>query len=318
MEQEEEYLIPIFFINGQLESGKTTFLSEIIQGGQFDEASNKLLIICEEGETEYDPAMLKGHGIDSVVLSHEELTSERLTELDERYDPWVVIIEYNGMWNPADLATLALPHGWTMYQAITIMDARVFQLQWKNMQSIMAETVKSAESVIFNRCRLDMDLGSFRRSMKALNPAVDVIFEDENGQIISGVNEILPYDLDADIVHIEDADYGIWFIDARERQDIYTGKTFKFRVQVLKNSAMKPDEFAATRRAMTCCEDDIVNIGFITEYAEAPTLKDKDWIELTAKFKTAAHPAYQGKTGPVLEAIDVNKATEPAQEIVSF
>ena len=172
MEKEEEYLIPIFFINGQLESGKTTFLSEIIEGGQFDEASNKLLIICEEGEVEYDPEMLKKHGIDSVILSHDELTAEKLAGLDAQYDPWVVIMEYNGMWNPADLAAISLPHGWTMYQAITIMDASVFQIQWKNMQSIMAETVKSCESVIFNRCNLDMDLGSFRRSMKALNPGV--------------------------------------------------------------------------------------------------------------------------------------------------
>ena len=318
MNQEEEYLIPIFLINGQLESGKTTFIQEIIKGGQFDEAQSKLLITCEEGEVEYDPAVLKEHGIDLVNIDHDGLTSESFKALDEKYDPWVVIIEYNGMWDPKELAAMALPHGWTLYQVITIMDASAFQLQWKNMQSIMAETVKTCESVIFNRCNLDMDLGSFRRSMKALNPAVDVIFEDESGEIISGVNEILPYDMDADIVNVEDADYGIWFIDARERQDIYTGKTFKFKVQVLKNSSMQGDEFAATRRAMTCCEDDIVNIGFITEYDDAGKLNDKDWIELTARFKTAPHPAYQGQTGPVLEAIEVTPATQPEQEVVSF
>ena len=316
--EQEEYLIPIFFINGQLESGKTTFLSEIIQGGQFDEAKSKLLIICEEGEVEYDPAMLKEHGIDSVFLSHDELTSERLKELEAQYDPWVVIMEYNGMWNPSDLAALELPHGWTMYQAITIMDASRFQLQWKNMQSIMAETVKSCESVIFNRCNLDMDLGSFRRSMKALNPGVDVIFEDENGEIISGVNEILPYNLEKDLIEIEDEDYGIWFIDARERMDVYEGKTFRFRVQVLKNSKMAANEFAATRRAMTCCEDDIVNIGFITEYDGADKLNDKDWIILTARFKTAPHPAYNGQTGPVLKVEAVKPTEPPAQEVVSF
>ena len=319
MNNEEEYLIPIFLINGQLDSGKTSFIKEIIEGGQFDEAQNKLLITCEEGEEEYTPEFLAKHGFDHASISHDELTAEKLEELDEKYDPWLIVIEYNGMWAPADLGMLPKPHGWTVYQVITIMDASSFQVQWKNMQAIMAETVKTCESVIFNRCNLDMDLGSFRRSMKALNPAVDVIFEDENGEIISGVNEILPYDLNTEgVIDVEDEDFGIWFIDARERMDIYTGKTFKFRVQVLKNSKMKKNEFAATRRAMTCCADDIVNIGFITEFDGTPKLSDKDWVMLTARFSTALHPAYNGQTGPVLEAESVEPADPPAEEVVSF
>ena len=49
---DEEYQIPIFLINGQLESGKTRFITETIEMGQFDEAKKKLLIVCEEGEEE--------------------------------------------------------------------------------------------------------------------------------------------------------------------------------------------------------------------------------------------------------------------------
>lgn len=50
---QEEYQIPIFLINGQLDSGKTRFISDTIAMGQFAEAKNKLLIVCEEGEEEY-------------------------------------------------------------------------------------------------------------------------------------------------------------------------------------------------------------------------------------------------------------------------
>ena len=53
MAQEEEYQIPIFLINGQLDSGKTRFIQDTIAMGQFAEAKNKLLIVCEEGEEEY-------------------------------------------------------------------------------------------------------------------------------------------------------------------------------------------------------------------------------------------------------------------------
>ena len=47
MAQEEEYQIPIFLINGQLDSGKTRFIQDTIAMGQFAEAKNKLLIVRE-------------------------------------------------------------------------------------------------------------------------------------------------------------------------------------------------------------------------------------------------------------------------------
>ena len=82
MAQEEEYQIPIFLINGQLDSGKTRFIQDTIAMGQFAEAKNKLLIVCEEGEEEYSEKLLKDNGVDMVVLEKEELTEEKLNELD--------------------------------------------------------------------------------------------------------------------------------------------------------------------------------------------------------------------------------------------
>ena len=80
----EEYQIPIFLINGQLDSGKTRFISDTIAMGQFAEAKNKLLIVCEEGEEEYSEKLLKDNGVDMVVLEKEELKKameENLTAL---------------------------------------------------------------------------------------------------------------------------------------------------------------------------------------------------------------------------------------------
>ena len=44
----EEYQIPIFLINGQLDSGKTRFISDTIAMGQFADAKNKLLICVKK------------------------------------------------------------------------------------------------------------------------------------------------------------------------------------------------------------------------------------------------------------------------------
>ena len=49
--------IPVFFIDGFLDSGKTTFIVDVIKTDGFD--GKTLLLVCEEGEVEYDCRMLK-------------------------------------------------------------------------------------------------------------------------------------------------------------------------------------------------------------------------------------------------------------------
>ena len=311
---EEEYQIPIFLINGQLDSGKTRFISETIEMGQFDDAKKKLLIVCEEGEEEYDQQMLKDKEIDMVVLEKEEFTEEKLTELDKQYDPWLVIVEYNGMWDPALIFQTSKPRGWQIYQSITLFDALSFKNQWNNMKSILAETVKYSDMVIFNRCRTSMDLGSYRRSMRALSPAVQIIFEDEKGEQVA-ISEQLPYDINSDVIEIDDADYGIWYMDVSERPEVYQGKTVKFKGQVLKNKYFKDKNFVPGRQVMTCCAADLQFIGYISYYDHISSLENKQWVTVTATIKYEFQMAYK-KKGPVLYVSEVVPAEAPQEEKV--
>ena len=313
---EEEYQIPIFLINGQLDSGKTRFISETIEMGQFDDAKKKLLIVCEEGEEEYDQQMLKDKEIDMVVLEKEEFTEEKLTELDKQYDPWLVIVEYNGMWDPALIFQTSKPRGWQIYQSITLFDALSFKNQWNNMKSILAETVKYSDMVIFNRCRTSMDLGSYRRSMRVLSPAVQIIFEDEKGEQVA-ISEQLPYDINSDVIEIDDADYGIWYMDVSERPEVYQGKTVKFKGQVLKNKYFKDKNFVPGRQVMTCCAADLQFIGYISYYDHISSLENKQWVTVTATIKYEFQMAYK-KKGPVLYVSEVVPAEAPQEEMVYF
>ena len=45
--------IPVFIINGFLESGKTTFIKETLASDDFNDGSRSLVIACEDGEEEY-------------------------------------------------------------------------------------------------------------------------------------------------------------------------------------------------------------------------------------------------------------------------
>lgn len=316
MAQEEEYQIPIFLINGQLDSGKTRFIQDTIAMGQFAEAKNKLLIVCEEGEEEYSEKLLKDNGVDMVVLEKEELTEEKLNELDKEYDPCIVIVEYNGMWDPALIMATAKPRGWDIYQSITLVDAASFNLQWNNMRSIVAETVKYADMVIFNRCKSGMDLGSYRRSMRALNNTLQIVFEDDKGEMMS-IAEQLPYDVNADVIEIDDADYGIWYMDVSERPDVYVGKKVRFKGQVLKNKYFKDKNFVPGRKVMTCCAEDTQFIGYISFYNDIASLENRQWITVTATVKVEFQMAYK-KKGPVLYVEKVEPAEPPVEEMVYF
>ena len=53
--------IPVYMITGFLESGKTSFLQDIVTDEDFTEGQRCLLIVCEEGEK-------KSGGIDKLLL----------------------------------------------------------------------------------------------------------------------------------------------------------------------------------------------------------------------------------------------------------
>ena len=280
------------------------------------EAKNKLLIVCEEGEEEYDEKMLKDNGVSMVVLEKEDLTEEKLKELDKQYDPWIVIVEYNGMWDPALLMGTAKPFGWQIYQSITLVNAETFGVQWANMKSIMAEMVKNVDMVIFNRCSSGMDLGSYRRSMKALNSYVQIVFEDKNGDMMS-IAEQLPYDVNANVIEVDDCDYGIWYMDCQDEPQKYAGKTVKFLAQVCQTNRAGKNSFVPGRFAMTCCVQDIQFVGFPCSYDGYKALEQRAWVKVTAKVGYKFHNIYRGK-GPVLTALSVEPAEKPLNDVVTF
>ena len=246
----------------------------------------------------------------------DEFTEEKLQSLDEQYSPWIVIVEYNGMWDPALIMATAKPRGWQIYQSITLVDANAFALQWANMKSIIAESVKYVDMVIFNRCKSGMDLGSYRRSMRALNPALQIIFEDENGDQVA-ISEQLPYDVNADVIQVDDADYGIWYMDVSERPEVYNGKKVRFKGQVLKNKYFKDKNFVPGRRVMTCCADDTQFIGYISFYNNIAGLENKEWIWVNGTIKYEFQMAYK-KKGPVIYVDSVEKTGAPVEEMVYF
>lgn len=313
-----EIQVPIYLITGFLESGKTTFLDFTLQQEYFAIEGKTLLILCEEGEVEYDEEILKEHNtVVEIIESREDFNEERLMLMDILHKPERVVIEYNGMWLVSDLAKTKMPEGWGVEQQITCVDASTFQVYLNNMKSIFMDMVRTADLVIFNRCTEEDPLADYRRSIKVANQAAEVIFEDEEGELDQIFEEDLPYNLDAPIVDIAPEDYGIWFVDSMDNPERYVGKTVRFKARALHPRGMGSKYFVPGRTAMTCCADDTTFLGFVCRYAGAAHIKEGVWVEITAEMKLEERTEYQGE-GIVLYAEKAEVCEPLPDEMVYF
>lgn len=306
---------PVYVINGFLESGKTEFICYTLGQPYFQIKGRTLLIVCEEGEIEYDEVLLKRSRTDMEVIDEEEaFNTSHLIELEKKHKPERIIIEYNGMWN---FKNMKLPFHWTIEQQITTIDASTFPMYFTNMRSLLAEMLRKSEMIIFNRCDGVEDLSVYKRNVKAINQQADIIFEDSEGEVSQIFEEDLPYDLNDPVIALDNEGYGIWYLDSLENLERYIGKTVQFTAMVLKPKEFPKDYFVPGRMAMTCCADDMAFLGFACEYEKSDKLSDKQWVKVTAKVAKEYFADYGGE-GPVLKAISVEQTKAPKEEIISF
>lgn len=314
----DEIRVPIYLITGFLESGKTTFLRFTLDQDYFQIDGKTLLILMEEGEEEYDTkALAKNNTVVEVIEKEEDLTTERLEAMEIIHQPDRVVIEYNGMWLVSRFYDMKLPFGWGVEQQITCVDGSTFQVYMANMKSIFMDMVKYTDMVVFNRCKREDPLANYRRSIKVSNQSAEVIFEDEEGEIDDIFGDQMPFDVNAPVIEIPPEDYGIWFVDAMDHPDTYVGKTVRFKGKVMKPRGMGSKFFVPGRIAMTCCADDTTFLGFVCKSAFAPKLKEKEWVEVTAKVVFERRMEYQGD-GVVLYAENVTPCEPLEEEMVYF
>lgn len=306
---------PVYMINGFLESGKTEFITYTLAQPYFQVRGKTLLILCEEGENEYDPMLLKqSRTVLEVIDEEEDFVPNKLIELEKKYKPERIIVEYNGMWNYKEMK---LPWHWRIEQQITTIDASTFPMYFTNMKSLLAEQIRKSELIIFNRCDGVEDLGSYKRNVKAINPKAEIVFEDSNGEINEIMEEDLPYDLKAPVIDLDNNSYGIWYLDSMDHLERYEGKTVSFVGMVLKPEKFPKGYFVPGRMAMTCCAEDMAFLGYACAYDGTGSLEDKQWVKVTARVEKEYFEQYQGE-GPVLHALSVEQTRAPKEEIISF
>ena len=85
--------IPVYLFVGFLESGKTKFIQETFEDPNFDSGDKTLLLICEEGEEEYNPKKFAFPGVTVKVIEDKaEMNPQNLAKLEKESGAGRVVI----------------------------------------------------------------------------------------------------------------------------------------------------------------------------------------------------------------------------------
>lgn len=309
--------IPVYLFTGFMDSGKTSLVMETLFENEFGDGAKGVIIMCEDGEKEYDEAKLATVNFKlTEVDTEEEFTTERLEQINSEFSPEQVFIEYNGTWEISKLLEVTLPKGWVIVQSLATVDSTTFDLYMNNMRQMMQEQVFSSDVVIFNRTDDNTDRGRLRRMIKTINRRAQIVYERKDGTIDERPEE-LPFDINQDVIELSDSDYAIWYMDAMENYKKYEKKKIEFRALVYNPPNLKKGIFVPGRFAMTCCIEDVTFIGFKCKYDKEEELQHKAWIDITAEIHVEFAREYKGK-GPVLYPVSIEPADKPEDELVYF
>jgi len=315
--------IPVYLFLGFLESGKTSVIQETMEDERFNTGEKTLIILCEEGECEYDKSKFYGQNVEFMTIENEsDVTPETLGAWQLHHKLDRVIIEYNGMWQ---LNTLFenMPDSWFIFQCMMFADATTIAAYNANMRSLVFDKISNAETVIFNRTSESTDRELLHRIVRETgNRSAQIIFETLDREIeYDEIEDPLPFDKEADVIEIEDRDYALFYQDLSEDLMSYNGKKVKFKGIVARDPRLGSQSFIIGRHVMTCCADDIQFSGLIAVYktqsgADVP-LRNRDWIVVEGEIRIEKHKLYKNK-GPVLYATSYAATSKPVQEVVTF
>lgn len=310
---------PVYLFLGFLESGKTKFIQETLEDPRFSSGEKTLLLVCEEGEEEYETIRFaNAENVDLVVIDDkEDLNEGHLAELQLKYGADRIVVEYNGMWELNDFFN-AMPEGWMINQIMTFFDSRTFLNYNANMRQLVYDKVVNTQLVVFNRYNDSMDKMELHKIVRAITRRSDIVYEREDGKAdFDDIEDPLPFDINAPVVEIEDRDYAFFYRDLTENLEAYIGKTVKFLGIVATDKRLDATDIVVGRHIMTCCEADIQYCGLACVLPEEMNLKTRDWIRVTAKVEFKKHRIYKGK-GPVLVAEKVVVCDPPEEQLATF
>ena len=283
--------IPTYVVFGLLESGKTTFIKNTIASDDSYKDRHTLILSGEEGEVEYDSDFLKKYNCEVMFVEGlDEFNSRSTHDEVTKRKPDRLIIELNGMW---DINQVEFAANLEIFQMINLINFETFPIYFQNMRQRFLDQIKQAFIVIFNRVGNNLEvLAPYSSSFKLSNNNARYLVMDEKFELEEAFEVELPYDLNSDVVKIENDDYGIFYIDTFDHRKKYVGKTVELNAMVVLSNSLPKGTFIAGRLAMTCCSNDIQLYGHLCYNNASFKLKDRMWVHIVGELKEEHNDEY--------------------------
>lgn len=310
--------IPVYVFTGFLDSGKTKFIQETLEDIRFNSGERTLLLVCEEGEEEYDFSTYPHKNVFLEVVDQQTVTTKQLQALAKKHKIQRVVAELNGMQLVGDIYS-RFPEDWAIAQEVMFADSTTIMTYNANMRNLVMDKLIGGQMVVFNRLTPGQDTMPLHKLVRAANRRIDILYDYTDGTTaFDEIEDPLPFDINAPVILINDEDYALWYRDVSEEPQKYDGKTVSFKGQVAMLRREKNGMFAPGRFVMTCCEDDIQFCGLPCRYEKAKELKPREWIAVTATIRAEKHALYQGEIGPILTAVRVKPAEAAEPDVATF
>lgn len=309
----------VYFFTGFLDAGKTTFIDEWIGSENF---SNKKIVVVatEEGEIEYSKEKYPNVKLNIVSVDTDEVTKELMFDVEKKYKPDVIFMEWNGSVSPAEFFDkVDVPRRWALAAAIVIVDASTYNDFYKNMQPIFADYFRFCDTVIFNRVDPEVNnIPKLRGSVKSLNQGANVNFVSKENEFLD-IGDYLPYDLSTNPCVIAPDDFGLFWTDALDNVEKYNGKRVSLVGQAIVFKQLNNKAFALQRQAYTCCADDIGQINMLCYHEFGSGFPAGQWLRVTGTVRYFEDKQNgQPVAVPCLTVDDYAITGKPENEIIYF
>ena len=257
----------------------------------------------------------------AVVCDTDDVDKEMTFDIEKKYKPGVVFIEWNGSVSPAEFfEKVDVPERWALAAAVVVIDASTYGNYFKNMQTLFADYFRYGDTVIFNRVDEENDnLPKLRGSVKAVNPGMSINFLGEDNKIIR-IEDHLPFDLSQNPCNIAAEDFGLFYTDAMDNMNRYNGKRISLIGQAVILREFNGRAFVLQRQAYTCCAADIQMMGVLCFYEFKSNFPAGQWLKVTGQVRYFEDDDGQGGkvNVPCLTVEDYAITSKPDNEVIYF
>lgn len=295
--------VSVYLFLGFLDSGKTKFIQETFEDERMENGERTMLLVCEQGEEEYDLSRFKVKNVAVEYIEDEkDLNEGTLYYLTRKNKAQRVIVEYNGMWQLQAFFD-AMPESWVINQMMTFFDSSDFSAYNKNYRQLVFDKINMTQMVVFNRFKGEYDKMEYHKIVRAISRRTQIVYEYIGGKPeYDDIEDPMPFDVNAPVIEVEDKDFALFYSDLQEKTEQYIGKTVRFKGMAAVSKKLPAGCIVMGRFIMTCCEADIAYDGFACKTnGLAAGVQTKDWFILTAQIALEYSPVYR-REGPVFIA----------------